>query len=69
LRLIKWIFFNDSSVYIYKDLGDTILPLKVKINSTSTYVLGFTIFLILTFMIFPESLTSWSYVALSSKLI
>lgn len=69
LRLIKWMFFNDSETYVYKDLGDIILPLMCKIKFTSSIVLGGTTFIILSFMIFPESLTTWSYVTLSTSLI
>jgi len=69
LRLIKWMFFNDSEIYVYKDLGDTILPLNANVTLVSAFILGSTIFIILTFMIFPESLTTWSYITLTSTLI
>ena len=69
LRLIKWMFFNDSSIFLYKDLGDTVLPLKSTIDFTSSIVLGSTIYIILSFMLFPDSLTSWTFISLTSSLV
>lgn len=69
LRLIKWMFFNDSQTYVYKDVGDIILPLQSKINTNSSIILGSTTFIILSFMLFPQSLTSWSFITLTSTLI
>jgi NADH:ubiquinone oxidoreductase subunit 2 (subunit N) len=71
LRLIKWFFFNDSNWYKFKDLGDVITPTHktITINTFSSIVLGATLWIILTFMLFPKVISTWSFISISTSLV
>ena len=71
LRLIKWFFFNDSTWYKFKDLGDVITPTHktITINAFSSIVLGATLWIILTFMLFPKVISTWTFVSISTSLL
>jgi NADH-quinone oxidoreductase subunit N len=69
LRIIKWMFFKDSMFYYWKDLGDIIYPLNLRINFISSIVLGITLWIILTFLFYPKLLTSYIFWILSTSLI
>jgi len=71
LRLIKWFFFNDSNFFTYKDIADVTVPTTnpITINFFSSLVLGVTLWIILTFMIFPEVISTWTFISVSTSLI
>jgi NADH-quinone oxidoreductase subunit N len=69
LRIIKWMFFKDSMFFYWKDLGDIIHPLNLRINFISSIVLGVTLWIILTFLFYPKILTSFIFYILSTSLI
>jgi NADH:ubiquinone oxidoreductase subunit 2 (subunit N) len=71
LRLIKWFFFNDSNWYKFKSLGDVINPTHktITINPFSSIVLGATLWIILTFMLFPSVISTYTFVSISSSLL
>jgi len=65
LRIIKWMFFKDSTYYHYKDLGDVIYPINIRINFISSIILGVTIFLIITILFFPQIITSSTFLSIT----
>lgn len=71
LRLIKWFFFNDSNFFTYKNIADLTVPTTnpITINFFSSLVLGVTLWIILTFMIFPEVISTWTFISVSTSLI
>lgn len=79
VRIVKLIYFNDSSHYLYKSLLDTVaLPtgqLHLPAHRSGAFqtlhmslpislILGFTLYLILTILIFPLPLLEFSFPAL-----
>ena len=71
LRIIKWMFFKDSSYYHYKDLGDVLYPVQnnLHVNFIGSIIMGGSLFIILTFLFYPTPLLNLSMTALSSSLI
>ena len=80
LRLIKWMFFRDSSDYLYKTLSDismrgldypekTILTNTTSnINLVNSLILGFSLFILLTFLFFPNPLLNIVFESLAISL-
>ena len=71
LRIIKWMFFKDSSYYHYKDLGDVLYPVQnnLHINFIGSIIMGGSLFIILTFLFYPTPLLNLCMTGLSSSLI
>jgi NADH:ubiquinone oxidoreductase subunit 2 (subunit N) len=71
LRIIKWMFFKDTAYFHYKDIGDVIYPTQstFSLSLLSSLVLGSTLFVILTFLLFPSPLLDFSLTAISSSLL
>ncbi len=71
LRLIKWFFFNDSNFFNYKDIADLTVPNTntVTVNFFSSLVLGATLWIIITFMLFPQVISTWTFISISTSLI
>lgn len=86
IRLIKWMFFKDSTDYTYKTLSDismkgcdvsplainnqTILPSdsSLNINLVNSLILGSTLFIIMTFLFFPNPLLNLVFESLTVTL-
>lgn len=68
IRIIKWMFFKDSNDFIIKDLGDIIKP-KLNISLNHSIILGITIFLILTLLIYPNYLINLTFEVITNSLI
>lgn len=64
LRIIKWMFFKDTSYYHYKDLGDIIYPVNIRVTRISSIILGSTLWMILTLLLFPQILSTSTIVSL-----
>ena len=74
LRLIKWFFFKDSLFFSLKTIAETSFPTKQEIktpsiNLISSIILGFTTWIIITFMFFPEMLSSLTFLSVTTSLI
>lgn len=71
LRIIKWMFFKDSTYYHYKDIGDVLYPVQnnLHINLVGSLIMGVSLFIILTFLFYPTPLLNLSMSALSSTLL
>ncbi len=84
IRLIRWMFFRDSSDYLYKALSDismrgidshpTVISSHVSsdsslnINLIHSLILGSTFFIILTFLLFPNPLLNFVFDSLTYSL-
>lgn len=84
LRLIRWLFFKDSSDYLYKSLSDIAMKgidfaknePRLTISSESSLnislihslILGSTLFIILTFLLFPNTLLNFIFESLTISL-
>lgn len=69
IRMIQWMYFNNSQDYIWKDLGD-ITYSKVENSGikspTSMIILGATLYLILTYLVYPNPLLILTFDGISS---
>ena len=68
LRVIKWMFFKDTGDFYRKDIGDAILP-SIQIPLVYALILGSSLYLILTLLIFPKALMIITFESISSLLI
>lgn len=90
LRLIRWLFFKDSSDYLYKSLNDlsmkgidTATPesrqsrpsgnwlsseSSLNISLIHSLILGSTLFIILTFLLYPNTLLNFVFESLTISL-
>ena len=75
LRLIMWMFFTDSSDHLYKTLSD--ISMKgcenntnnfININFINSMILGFSLFILLTFLFFPNILLNIVFESLTVSL-
>lgn len=70
LRIIKWMYFRDSVDYYFKDLGDIIYKNKGQATSLiQALILGFTFFLSLTLLIYPNTLLIITFDSIANSLI
>ena len=71
LRIIKWMFFKDTNYFHMKDIGDCLYPIntQIKVSFSQSLILGSTSWLILTLLIFPSPLITFSSNILISSLI
>lgn len=83
IRLIKWMFFKDSPDFLYKTLSDismhgidsapsttSIIPSdsSLNINLILSLILGSTLFILLTFLLFPNPLLNFVFESLTISL-
>lgn len=52
LRIVKWIYFNDSKDYLYNNLAES-LSINKSINTGNSIIIGITLYLVLTLWIYP----------------
>lgn len=71
LRVFKWIWFNDSTYFHYKDIGDVLYPVtnNKHVSFISSIIMGSSLFIIITFMIYPNWLLDLSLTTISSGLL
>lgn len=71
LRIIKWMFFKDTSFFHMKDIGDCIYPVNTSltVSFVQSIVLGSTMFIILTFLFYPGPFVTFSFNILLSSLL
>jgi NADH:ubiquinone oxidoreductase subunit 2 (subunit N) len=71
LRVFKWIWFNDSTYFHYKDIGDVLYPVtnNKHVSFVSSIIMGSSLFIIITFMIYPNWLLDLSLTTISSGLL
>lgn len=55
VRIVKWIYFNDSKDYLYNNIGEVIRKEK-KMNGSNAIIIGVTYYLILSLWIYPTPL-------------
>lgn len=62
LRVIKWMFFKHNTTFHLKDIGDVLYPIntKVTVSLTQSILLGATLWLVLTLLLFPNLLLIFS---------
>jgi NADH-quinone oxidoreductase subunit N len=84
IRLIRWMFFKDSLDYLYKNLSDismkgldsspslsqSFIPSdsSLNINLIHSLILGSTLFIILTFLLYPNPLFNFLFDSLALSL-
>lgn len=80
LRLIKWMFFKDSTDFVYKTLNDITLmgsarfaPLgsygaPMSVSFVNSLILGFSLFVLLTFLLYPNPLLNIIFESLANSL-
>jgi len=61
-------FFKDTGDFYRKDIGDAILP-SIQIPLVYALILGSSLYLILTLLIFPKALMIITFESISSLLI
>ena len=71
IRIIQWMYFNNSSDYIIKDLGDIVYKQSdIKVNSTisltQSIILGSSLFFILTYLVYPNPLVILTFDGISN---
>lgn len=71
IRIIQWMYFNNSSDYIIKDLGDIVYKqTDTGVNSTiglnQSLILGSSLFFILTYLIYPNPLVILTFDGISN---
>lgn len=78
LRLIKWMFFRDTTDYLYKTLSDISMGGKSEainsektinnINLINSLILGFSFYILITFLFFPNPLLNIVFESLAISL-
>jgi NADH-quinone oxidoreductase subunit N len=78
LRLIKWMFFRDSSDYLYKTLSDISLGgisttntdsvSSYSLNTINSLILGSSFYILLTFLFFPNILLNIVFESFATSL-
>lgn len=68
IRIIKWMFFKDSTDFIYKDLGDIIKP-QIYISLNQSLILGVTIYLIISILIYPNFFINITFELITKSLL
>lgn len=71
LRLIKWFFFAHDNIYYYKNLSDALNPnyKPINVSFNSSIILGITLWIILTFMLFPKFITTSTFLSITTSLL
>lgn len=70
IRIIQWMYFNNSSDYIWKDLGDIVYnEKKEKVGFIKSILLGSTLYIILTYLIYPNPLLVLTFDGISSIIL
>lgn len=71
LRIIRWMFFKHDTTFHLKDIGDAIYPsnTNVSVSLEQSLILGATLFIILTFLIYPIPFLTFSKTIILSSLI
>lgn len=52
VRIVKWMYFNDSKDFLYKNISSSIIS-SSPINLANSIIIGLTLFFVLTLWIFP----------------
>jgi len=69
LQIIKIMYFFENKDGLYKVLGDIVKADTKELNKKSTLILGSTIFIILSGLIYPQPLITLANLAITSTLI
>jgi NADH-quinone oxidoreductase subunit N len=71
LRIIRWMFFKHNTTFHLKDIGDVLYPIntRIGISLTQSLFLGATLWLVLTLLLFPNILLTFSSKILVSAFI
>jgi len=71
LRIIRWMFFKHDLTFHLKDIGDALYPsnTNVSVSLVQSLILGGTLFVILTFLMYPSPFLIFSQNILLSSLI
>ena len=68
IRIIQWIYFNNSSDYILKDMGDVSLGRKT-LSLGQSIILGASLYIIVTYLLYPNPLLILSFDLLDNLLM
>lgn len=68
IRIIKWMFFKDSTDYTIKDLGDIIKP-QIALPYHNSLILGISLFFIITLLLYPNFLINIVFETLINSLL
>lgn len=60
LRIIKWMYFKDTTDYHYKDLVDVSIT-KIEVDLPRSLILGVSMWFILTLLIYPNPLLNFIF--------
>lgn len=71
LRIIRWMFFKHDLTFHLKDIGDALYPsnTNVSVSLVQSLILGSTLFIILTFLVYPTPFLTFSQSIIFSSLI
>jgi len=71
LRIIRWMFFKHDLTFHLKDVGDALYPsnTNVSVSLVQSLILGSTLFIILTFLVYPCPFITFSQNMILSSLI
>lgn len=71
LRIIRWMFFKHDLTFHLKDIGDALYPsnTNVSVSLVQSLILGSTLFIILTFLVYPAPFLTFSQSIIFSSLI
>jgi len=71
LRIIRWMFFKHDLTFHLKDIGDALYPSNTNVSVTlvQSLILGSTLFIILTFLMYPTPFLTFSQTIIFSSLV
>ena len=70
IRIIQIMYFNDSPAYLGKDLGDLVEPRKMKKEGVWRIgIMGGTLYIIMTYLIYPNPIITISYEGLIKNIM
>lgn len=70
IRIIQIMYFNDTSAYLGKDLGDLVEPRKLKKEGVWRIgIMGGTLYIIMTYLIYPNPIITISYEGLIKNIM
>lgn len=70
IRIIQIMYFNDSPAYLGKDLGDLVEPRKLKKEGVWRIgIMGGTLYIIMTYLIYPNPIITISYEGLIKNIM
>ena len=71
LRIIRWMFFKHDLTFHLKDIGDALYPSNTNVSVTlvQSLILGSTLFIILSFLMYPTPFLTFSQTIIFSSLV